>query len=169
MVVYLIASMSKNGIICVSNHSTHFRAKWFAMNTVKGAIVMGRKTWESLGPFPNCTNIIISRQYNHSPTSTVEWCTTISEAIDIAGPNQNVYIIGGSEIFHSALLLELVDACMLTYVDVTVAKQPSVSLPVRKVAWTSEQFSHDGVSFHFELSVVKKKGFLPGFRYKTAR
>jgi dihydrofolate reductase len=116
----LIAAMAKNRVIGrnndliwhIPNDLRHFK------NLTSGhPIVMGRKTFESLGskPLPKRTNIVISRD----PSMNVEpaiLCTTLKEAVDIARKeNPVVYIVGGGEIYRQSL--EIADAMELTILD----------------------------------------------------
>ena len=164
MSVYLIASMSKDGVIGVENRlpwDIPLDLKWFKMNTTEGAVIMGRKTWESLPihPLPNRKNIVVSRHRNSTDSTSGEyWCNTITEAMQIAGES-STYIIGGGEIFHSAQLLQLVDHFILTHVDTTFDSKylTTLSVPIdRKIIWTSPTLVQNGLSFHFELSTLKK-------------
>ena len=66
-------------------------------------IIMGRKTYESLGkPLPNRTNIIVSR----NPDYKAEGCVVVSsleEALKTAKADPNPYVLGGAEIYKQAL------------------------------------------------------------------
>lgn len=84
-------------------------------NVTKGHhIIMGRKTFESLGkPLPNRTTIIISRNKNY----TVNGCIVVSsleEAIERAKLDENPYILGGAEIYKQAM--NLADKLDITFV-----------------------------------------------------
>lgn len=66
-------------------------------------VIMGRKTFESLGkPLPSRTNIIVSR----NPDYTAEGCIVVNsleEALKNAKSDPNPYILGGAEIYKQAL------------------------------------------------------------------
>ena len=67
MAIWLIVAMSDNNVIGVNNDlpwRLPLDLKWFKMNTFGQAVIMGRKTWESLPkrPLPFRSNYIISRQ-----------------------------------------------------------------------------------------------------------
>ncbi len=66
-------------------------------------IIMGRKTFESFPkPLPNRTHIVITRQRNYKP----EGCTVVNsmeEAIQSCPQNENIFIIGGGEIYNLGL------------------------------------------------------------------
>ncbi|MGL5606123.1 MAG: dihydrofolate reductase, partial [Plesiomonas sp.] len=66
MKVSLIAAMAANRVIGLDNQMPwHLPADlaWFKANTLKKPIIMGRKTYESIGrPLPGRQNIVLSRQ-----------------------------------------------------------------------------------------------------------
>ena len=80
-------------------------------------IIMGRKTFESFPkPLPNRTHVVITRQKNYNP----EGCTvvnSIEEAFRICPENEDVFLIGGAEIYK--LGLPFTDKIELTYINET--------------------------------------------------
>lgn len=91
----------------------------FRKLTTNHPVILGRKTYESIGkPLPNRTNIIISRD----PAYTAEGCMvahSVKGAIDMAktlDPGE-IFIIGGAQIYTQAL--PYVDKLYLTIVDHT--------------------------------------------------
>ena len=114
----LIAAQSKNRVIGKENKllwslpadMKHFR------DTTKGSVViMGRKTYESIGrPLPNRINIVISSNKN----LLIDGCIvvdSIKKAIRKAGSNSDVFIIGGGEIYKQCM--PLADKIILTEID----------------------------------------------------
>jgi dihydrofolate reductase len=79
--------------------------KRFKQITSGHFIIMGRKTFESFPkPLPNRTHIIITRQEEY----LVEGCLVVhslEEALEIAPQNEEVFIIGGAQIYEQALPL----------------------------------------------------------------
>lgn len=77
-------------------------------------VIMGRKTFESLGkPLPKRTNIIVSR----NPDYRAEGCIVVDsleKALEIAQSDPDPFILGGAEIYKQAL--SLADHMDLTYV-----------------------------------------------------
>lgn len=77
-------------------------------------VIMGRKTFESLGkPLPKRTNIIVSR----NPEFIAEGCIVVNSletALEKAKSDQNPFILGGAEIYKQAL--SFADHMDLTYV-----------------------------------------------------
>lgn len=105
--IILIAAMARNRVIGSHNHipwhipeeMAHFKA-----TTMGHALVMGRKTWESIGhPLSGRTNIIISRNHNYQAAGCLT-ALTIGAGITLAQRNhQTIFIIGGGEIYRQAM------------------------------------------------------------------
>ena len=75
--------------------------KWFKQLTTGNVVVMGRKTFESIGrPLPNRETVILSRSgFAHPGTRTV---ASLGE-VPLAGETREVFICGGAEIYAQAL------------------------------------------------------------------
>lgn len=102
----IIAAVAENNALGKNNDLIwHLPAdlKRFKKVTLGHHIIMGRKTFESLGkPLPNRTTIIISRNKSFS----AEGCIVVSsleDAIIHAREDNNPYILGGGEIYKQAL------------------------------------------------------------------
>ncbi len=77
--------------------------KRFKQLTTGHHIVMGRKTFESLpGRLPNRTHIIVSRQTHYQPQGCIV-AHSLEQALHIAPKEEDVYVIGGGEIYRQAL------------------------------------------------------------------
>lgn len=75
----------------------------FKRTTLGQPIIMGRKTWESLGrPLPGRTNIVITRNQNYAAQGAVV-VNTLDQAVAACGDAARAYIIGGAQIYTSAL------------------------------------------------------------------
>jgi dihydrofolate reductase len=86
--------------------------KYFKKVTSGHTVIMGRKTWESIGrPLPNRRNIVVSRglaqQAHNSLPDGVEVYDSLEKALSAAkaGTDTEVFIIGGGEIYRMALPL----------------------------------------------------------------
>lgn len=119
--VVLIAAVARNGAIGKDN-ALPWRLKadlaHFKATTLGHPIVMGRKTWESLGrPLPGRTNIVISRDPGYAaPGARV--VGSLAEATAACADNATVFVIGGAQIY--ALALPLAARLLLTEVDVEI-------------------------------------------------
>ncbi len=107
----LIAALARNGVIGINNtlpwhlpeDMKHFREA-----TRGKPVIMGRKTWESLPdtfrPLPGRHNIVVSR----NPTYQADGATVVSSltaALDAAVNADDVFVIGGAELYRQALPL----------------------------------------------------------------
>lgn len=92
--------------------------KLFRKLTTGRAIIMGRKTWDSIGskPLPGRWSVILSRETGED-ASPAYWRTTPEEAIQIARSLSPLTpaVIGGAEIYR--LMMPQVDEMWLTEVD----------------------------------------------------
>jgi len=124
MKLVLVVAIARNGVIGRGGTlpwrlSTDL--KRFKAITMGKPVIMGRKTWESIGrPLPGRLNIVISR----NPTYGAEGAAiagSLREAIAIAereGEGEEICIIGGSDIFREAL--PRADLLHVTHVDADV-------------------------------------------------
>ncbi|MFT6551393.1 MAG: dihydrofolate reductase [Zhongshania marina] len=122
--VSLIVAMAKNRVIGVNNQLPwHLPAdlKHFKATTMAKPIVMGRKTWESIGrPLPGRFNIVISRQLDYIAEGA-EVVSDLTAALALARKEaastglDEVLIIGGEAIYRQAL--GEVDKMYITEVD----------------------------------------------------
>lgn len=114
--ISIIAAVAQNGVIGDKNallwHISE-DMRFFKRTTSGHPVIMGRKTYESLGrPLPNRTNVVISRTQRE-----IEGCTVVSsleEAVALFPPEEEVFIIGGAQIY--ALALAIADRMYLTRV-----------------------------------------------------
>lgn len=105
--ISIIVAVAENGVIGdkntllwhISEDLKHFKAI-----TSGHPVVMGRKTFESLGrPLPNRTNVVITRQSIEIPGCTV--VHSLPEALALFAADEEVFIIGGAQIYAEALPL----------------------------------------------------------------
>ncbi len=121
MNIILVAAMAKNKVIGLNNKLPwkmpadlrHFKAV-----TLTKPVLMGRKTYESIGrPLPNRRNIVISRQ----PDLKLVGCEvahSINMALELVFSEPEVCIIGGTSIYEQAL--PLATEMQLTYIDADI-------------------------------------------------
>ncbi|MEK4249955.1 dihydrofolate reductase [Paenibacillus sp. FSL W7-1287] len=121
MTISLIAAMSRERAIGANNQMLWHLPKelaHFKRTTLNKTVVMGRKTYESLGrPLPNRRNVILTRQQDLH----IEGCEivhTIEEALQKYG-DEELMITGGGEIYE--LFLPIADRLYLTKVEVDIA------------------------------------------------
>ena len=117
--ITLIAAIAQNNALGKNNDLIwHLPAdlKHFRQLTTDHHIIMGRKTYESIGkPLPNRTTIIVTRNKEYFQ----EGCLTASsleEAIEICKNEKTICIVGGEQIYRQALENNLVDSLEITLV-----------------------------------------------------
>jgi dihydrofolate reductase len=114
--IKVIVATSKNRVIGNDNSLIwHLPAdlKHFKKLTTDNTIVMGRKTYESIGkPLPNRRNIIITRQENYNPDGC-EVVNSLEESLLLCA--EDCFIIGGGEIYKQSI--NIADKIYLTLVD----------------------------------------------------
>lgn len=108
MIISMIAAMASNRVIGRDNKMPwHLPAdlKHFKKVTLGKPVVMGRKTFESIGrPLPGRRNIVISRQAPLQPQGA-EWVNSVEQALALLQDQAEVMIIGGAEIYRQCLPL----------------------------------------------------------------
>jgi dihydrofolate reductase len=118
MTLSVIAARAKNGVIGDRDElpwklSADLRR--FRRMTTGHAIVMGRKTYDSLGrPLPDRTSIVLTRDPSYRPEGVLV-ASSLSQAIELAKDDDEVFIIGGAEIYRQAL--PLAERLYLTEID----------------------------------------------------
>lgn len=127
MKLALIVAMAKNHVIGINNNLPWHLSedlKYFKRVTMGKPIIMGRKTFESIGrPLPGRTNIVITRNKNyqaegikvvHSLKTAMELCNSIA----VIDGGDEAMVIGGAELYTEAL--PLADYLYLTEVHADV-------------------------------------------------
>ena len=117
MKLYHVVAMAKNRVIGKDNKLPwHFSAdlKHFKQLTTGSTVIMGRKTFESIGkPLPNRENIILSRSGFKAPEG-VKVFRELKDALK-KSRSEKIFIIGGAEIFKQTMAQ--IDGIYLTQID----------------------------------------------------
>ena len=89
--------------------------RFFRTTTSGHPVIMGRKTFESLGskPLPKRTNIVITRADREFEGALT--AHSLEEAIRMAGEDEEIFIMGGAQIYREAL--SVVDRMYITHVE----------------------------------------------------
>lgn len=154
--ITLIAAVARNRVIGRDNQLAwqlpedmqHFKAV-----TQGHAVLMGRKTWESLPPrfrpLPGRRNIVVTRQTGYAAPGA-ETADSIAAALALAGEDETVFVIGGAEIYVESL--PLADAMVLTEVDLEPegdAWFPAFSAAEWKETGREANVSKNGLGYAF--------------------
>lgn len=152
----MIAALSKNNQIGINNQMPwHIPEdlQYFKKVTSGHAVLMGRKTYESIGmPLSNRRNIVLTRNQNFAPAG-VEVVHTLKEALDLCQELPKIFIIGGGEIYEA--FLPYADKLYLTLIHKAVVG--TTSFPNYKNEFKCinempcENPLSDGTSFTFTI------------------
>jgi dihydrofolate reductase len=119
--ISLIAAMAQNRVIGRDNKipwRLPAEQQWFKAVTMGKPILMGRKTYESIGrPLPGRHNIVLTTNRDY----TAEGCTvvhTIEEAITAVDDNEELMVIGGAYLY--AQMLPLANCLYLTFITADI-------------------------------------------------
>ncbi|MBB1308637.1 type 3 dihydrofolate reductase [Pseudoalteromonas sp. SR41-8] len=122
MKISMIAAMAKNRVIGQDNDMPwHLPAdlQHFKAVTMNKPVIMGRKTFESIGrPLPGRRNIVISRNTDYTAVG-VDVVTSPEAAISLLCESDEVMVIGGGNIYQQ--FLKSADTLYLTFIDLDVA------------------------------------------------
>jgi|ERR1035437_1656695 dihydrofolate reductase len=160
--ISLIAAIGKNNELGKNNTlvwNMPTDLEFFRKTTSGHPVIMGRKTFESIGrPMPNRRNIIITRDLNYKKDG-IEIVHSLNEALNLL-PNKNVeiFIIGGEEIFKQSM--PLADKLYITHIDAE-DKDASVFFPeIIPIVWNEishEEHKKDEKNpFDYTFSVYEK-------------
>ncbi len=116
--ISIIVAVARNGVIGGGNsllwHISEDLQR-FKRITSGHPVIMGRKTFESLGkPLPNRTNVVVTRQSGYAPQG-VTVVGSIEEAVALFPASEEVFITGGGQIYRQAM--PLADKLYLTTVE----------------------------------------------------
>ncbi len=121
-IISTIVAMAENRVIGIENRLPwHLPGdmKWFRRHTLGKPVVMGRKTFESLGrALPERTNIVVTRDPGYRAPGAVV-VDSVAAALAAAGDVPEVMIIGGESFYGQ--MLPRSDRLYLTLVHAAVA------------------------------------------------
>ena len=105
--VNMILARARNGVIgdkgSIPWHLPEDMA-FFRRVTWGNVVIMGRKTYESIGkPLPHRTNFVVTHQHNYPVPKGVMCFESLWDAIRVGEPIADVFIIGGAQIYEQAL------------------------------------------------------------------
>jgi dihydrofolate reductase len=164
MLISQIVAVAKNGVI-----GTEGRLPWrlsadlknFKKLTEGHAVLMGRKTFESIGkPLPNRKNLILSRKADFNTINTLGFAdihSAIAYAKDTLAESE-LFVIGGGEIYFQTLALA--DKIYLTKVEATLSGDtyfPDLPQDDWEIVQTQSFKADEKNDFDFEIVVLERK------------
>ncbi len=168
--VALIVACAQNGTIGRNN-----RLPWHLPNDLKHfksvtmgkPIIMGRKTYESIGkPLPGRTNIVVTKSWSDTTivpglniTDNFEDALEIASRVAERGGAKEIMVIGGAKLYEHAL--PWCQRIYLTEVHADIAGDSFFRLPDRDAAWTEssrKDFSAgDSNDFDYSFCVLERR------------
>ena len=134
MLISLIVAMTPERLIGAAGRLPWYLPddlKRFRKLTMGHAMIMGRKTFSSIGrALPGRRNLVVSRNANPPATEGIEWFTSLDEAIEFAqkAGETECFVAGGTEIY--GLALEKADRMYITFVQRDFPFQGDTYFPV---------------------------------------
>lgn len=116
MTISLIAARSRNGVIGRDGDMPwHLPEdlKFFKRTTMGHPMIMGRRTYDSMGALPGRRSIVVTRQHDWSADG-VETACSLDHALALVG-DDDVFVVGGAQIYTQAL--PFADRILLTEID----------------------------------------------------
>lgn len=153
--VYLVAAVAANGVIGANG-----RLPWhlpedlrhFKSLTLGHPVIMGRRTWESLGrALPGRENIVVTRAPGYeAPGASV--AASLDAALALCAGEPTVFVIGGGELYAEALAVA--DGLVLTEIQRDYpgdARFPDYDRSAWRETQRKPQTGADGLRFDFVL------------------
>ncbi len=156
MKIALIAALSENGVIGYKNalpwHLPE-ELQYFKHKTLGKPVIMGRKTFESIGhkPLPHRVNIIVSTRADFQVPSSCVVVNSVTAALKAAGECEEVMVIGGSQIFEA--FLPIADRLYLSFIHQTVTGDtyfPSID-------WEKWEIVSEQIQDNFTAKIFDKR------------
>jgi dihydrofolate reductase len=160
--ISLIAAIGKNNELGKGNTllwSMPADMKHFRETTALHAVVMGRKTFESIGKaLPNRRNVVITRDVNYKK-SGVEVVHSLAGALDLfPDPNEEIFIIGGADLYKQTM--EIADKLYITHIDAEDKKADAFFPEIIPIVWNEikheEHEADEKNPFPYTFSVYEK-------------
>jgi dihydrofolate reductase len=163
MIISHLVARSANNIIG-SNNALPWSLKddllHFKSYTLHKPILMGRKTFESIGrPLPNRTSIVITSK-SLKPIDGVLTSDSIEEGINLAKSifSEEVIVIGGGEIFQATI--KLANKLVISEVDCVIEgdiSYPDINLRDWNKELIGEYAKNDSNEFAFKIFAYERK------------
>ncbi len=157
----IICAMDQNRLIGKNNALPwHLPADlaFFKQTTMGKPILMGRKTYESIGrPLPGRQNIIISRDTNYQAEGC-DCCTDIDTALALAADHAEIMLIGGASLYQQTL--ERAQQLYLTHIHASFegdAWFPEVNQNDWLITWQEDHTADEKNRFDYSFVKYSRK------------
>jgi dihydrofolate reductase len=151
--ISMIVARSRNHVIGRDNQmpwKISADLQFFKRVTMGHPVIMGRKTWESIGrPLPGRRNIVVSRN-NHYLATGGELVSSLDEALKSLSEFERVFVIGGEQLFKQAF--DKADRLYITEIDLDIDGGDTFFELPNPAAWKEVERtpgSEGDIDFHF--------------------
>jgi len=159
-ILSMIAAHANNRVIGKDNDMPWYLPAdlaYFKKTTLGKPIIMGRKTYESIGrPLPGRKNIVISRDGDYKATG-VEVVNSVKAALALVSDCEEVMVIGGGAIYQHCLVAA--QRLYITHIEADIAGDtyfPEYDLKVWKKVSSTLHPSDDKNPYQLDFSVYEK-------------
>jgi dihydrofolate reductase len=130
---------------------------YFKKTTLGKPVIMGRKTYESIGrPLPGRQNIVISRDINYKAEG-VETVTSVDAALALVSEVEEVMVIGGGAIYQHCL--PAADRLYITHIEAEIegdTQFPFYDTNIWKKVSSSIRLADENNAYNLEFCVYEK-------------
>jgi len=149
----IIAAIARNGVIGLDNtlpwHLPEDLKRFRAL-TMGHHIIMGRKTYESLGRLlPGRTTVIVSRNPDYAVPGAIV-AGSLQQALQACGDDKEVFVIGGAQLYREAL--PVADRLYFTWINADFhgdAYFPEFTEAAWQKTWCESHVSSEGLPFSY--------------------
>jgi len=151
--ISMIVARSRNHVIGRDNQmpwKISADLQFFKRVTMGYPVIMGRKTWESIGrPLPGRRNIVVSRNASYE-LAGAELASSLDEALNRLSEAPRVFVIGGEQLFMQAF--DRADKLFITEIEMDVDGGDTFFEVPKESDWKEVERtpgSENGIDFHF--------------------
>jgi len=151
--ISMIVARSRNHVIGRDNQmpwKISADLQFFKRVTMGHPVIMGRKTWESIGrPLPGRRNIVVSRNASYE-LAGAELASSLDEALNRLSEAPRVFVIGGEQLFKQAF--DRADKLFITEIEMDIDGGDTFFEVPKESDWQEVERtpgSENGIDFHF--------------------
>lgn len=157
--ISMIVARSRNHVIGRNNQmpwKISADLQFFKRVTMGHPVIMGRKTWESIGrPLPGRRNIVVSRNNDYEATGA-ELADSLNEALNRLNESPRVFVIGGEQLFKQAFAKA--DRLYITEIDIDIEGGDTFFEVPNPTEWKEvERIAESENNIHFDFVTLERK------------
>jgi dihydrofolate reductase len=156
--ISMIVARSRNHVIGKDNQmpwKISADLQFFKKVTMGYPIIMGRKTWESIGrPLPGRRNVVVSRNTNYSAIGA-ELVGSLDQALELLKEFKRVFVIGGQQLFTQAF--PQADELFITEIEIQVDGDTYFEIPDPNDWQEAERILESEGNIQFAYVTLRRK------------